>query len=184
MDTNYFNESEKYYLNSQKYSECQLVTAINAAIYLCELPVAQDSIEYERLVDLVRARNGSAINIELAHNYLRIISTEITFTWNNIVKYLDKKYPVEISIWHRKIGFHSSLIIDYKAKSRNVRMLNFKYETDKKCWMKWSSLRQYVVKPKIKMSRKCAYYTLNPWYVRDLQIKNNNETLSSSKIGG
>jgi len=182
VDTNYFNEPEKYYLNSQKYSECQLVTAINAAIYLCELPITQNSIEYERLVDLVCARNGSAISIELAYSYLRIIPTEIIFEWNNMTKYLDKKYPIEVSLWHKKFGLHSSLIIDYKIKPRNVRILNFTYETDKNCWMEWSCLRQYVVKTKIKMSRKCAYYNLNPWYIRDLQIKNNIEILNSSNL--
>lgn len=62
---NYFNEKDKYYINSQKYSECQLVTAINATIYLNETSILSHSIEYERLIDLVGARHGSAVNIEV-----------------------------------------------------------------------------------------------------------------------
>ena len=180
MDPNYYNEKEKYYIDSQKYSECQLITAINATIYLNELPIIQGSIEYERLVDLVCAKSGPAINIDLAHKYLRIVPTEMVFSWINITHHLDKYQPVEITVYHKKFGLHSMLIIDYKTKPRRIKALNFGRETDRKCYLKWSRLRQLIVKPTIRTTRKCAYYSLNSWYVRKLQIENNTKILNSS----
>jgi len=68
-----FRDLWKPYINRQKCSECQLVTALNAYTYLHGRPYCeQDSDEYERLVDMVGARHGSAIHIERAWKLLGI----------------------------------------------------------------------------------------------------------------
>lgn len=170
---NYFNEKDKYYINSQKYSECQLVSAINAAIFLNELPVLQDSIEYERLVDLVHARNGGAVSIKYAHQYLRLISYDLeTITFKLVKKYLLDKKPIEVKI--HMPSYHSVLIIDHCKKDGNyVRVLNFSKKTENEWWIKWSIFKKYLSKEKIG-GRVLA---LDSWYIRDLQIKNNQRIL-------
>ena len=62
--------SWRQYHNSQKYSDCQLISAINAHYYWYGKRIDQDSEEYESLVDLVSARHGGAISIEKAHKKL------------------------------------------------------------------------------------------------------------------
>lgn len=172
---NYFNEKDKYYINSQKYSECQLVSAINAAIFLNEIPVIKDSIEYERLVDLVHARNGSAISIKYAHQYLRLVATKLDFIDFSILKnFLDNKNPIEAKIYHKKTGLHSVLIIDhYRKEGNHLRVLNCKQITDNKGWVEWKILKKYFWKT---LPSGWAF-ELNPWYLRDLQIKNNQKII-------
>ncbi len=107
-------------LDSQKYSECQLVSAINAAVHLGEPPVDPSSEEYERLVDLVGARHGSAIHIRDAVRYLRLVRYEIKpITVNNIRAKTLSGHPVSVNIWHREVGFHSVLLTD--SSSATVR---------------------------------------------------------------
>lgn len=187
---NYFNEKDKYYINSQRYSECQLVSAINAAIYLNEVPVLQHSIEYERLVDLASTRHGGAIHIDLAHKYLRIIPKEIDVTLENIKKYLNTSItnsgnPIEIGIYHKKYGTHSVLIIDYsdsyvhkQSKStKMVRVLNLEF-TNNRWWIPWRKFRTYLPDKSLNIIPKCQVFKLDPWYLRDLQICNNQRLLS------
>lgn len=130
------------YLNKQKYSECQLVTAINAAICLGEPPVKQDSLEYERLVDFVAARHGSAIDIEKAYEYLKITSEMVPSTLEEIKKSIDEGRPIEITIFHDKTGAHSVLVVDYR-KDR-LKVLNFHYVTTRHMWVDWEILDQYI----------------------------------------
>lgn len=172
---NYFNEKEKYYINSQKYSECQLVAAINASIFLNELPVLQNSIEYERLVDLVCARIGAAISIRYAHEYLRIICYELgVITLNLTKKYLDDKKPIEVGVWHERVGFHSVLIIAYKkTENYSVQVLNFKQVTDSEGWIEWKIFKQYIRKVK----PAGWAFAMDPWYIRRLQIDNNQRII-------
>jgi hypothetical protein len=171
---NYFNEKEKYYINSQKYSECQLVSAINAAIYLNEIPVIQNSIEYERLVDLICARIGAAISIELAHQYLRIKSTDLdTIDLNILRNFLDNKNPIEVKI--AKPFYHSALIIDYKKEGNYlIQVLNYT-QTDSEGWIEWKLFNKFLPKETLFIARA---FELDPWYLRDLQIKNNQRILS------
>jgi len=168
---NYFNEKEKYYINSQKYSECQLVAAINTAIFLNEIPIIQDSIEYERLVDLVSARTGAAVNIHYAHKYLRLICYELDdINLNVIRKYLDNKNPIEARVFHDRVGFHSALIIDYKkTENYSIRVLNFKQVTDINGWVEWKVFKKCF--GKVKPAGWAL--ALDPWYIRGLQIENN-----------
>ena len=176
---NYFNEKAKYYLNSQKYQECRLVAAINAAIFLNELPISQESIEYERLVDLVKARHGAAISISKAHEYLRIIPHELNFLdLKTIKKYLDIDNPIEAVVWHKEPGLHSVLIVDYKKENNKIRVLNFEEITNNQWWVNWKTLKKYLY---LQSNSPLGWvYIINPWYLRDLQIKNNQRILGES----
>jgi len=144
------------YLNSQKYSECQLVTALNAAVFMGLEGVEPDTTEYERLVDLIYARCGSAIMIEKAHDYLGIKRRHIkkeNYNYENIKGLLEDGHPVEAHINHPKVGNHSCLIIDVCEVGRKVgrgvgsvrcvRVLNSK--TTNNTWMLWSDLKKILM---------------------------------------
>lgn len=124
------------YLERQKYSECQLITALNAYYYLTgKVFCKQDSQEYEDLVDLCCARNGAAININKVHNKLGLVILEKHRFLSDFC--LDRKklpLPIETSVWHRLTGFHSVCIVDYSVKCGAVRIANFRYET-RNGWM-------------------------------------------------
>ena len=135
------------YLNHQKYSECQLVTALNAHYYLTGNIIKQDTQEYEDLVDLCKARHGSAICIGKVYQKLGLtILEKHRFLYNFLYSYkkdnLFKKnvkrkklpLPIEVSINHRLTGSHSILIVDHSVKCNAVRVTNFRYET-RRGWM-------------------------------------------------
>jgi len=119
-----------------------LVSAINAAIYLGQPPVEQDSPEYERLVDFVSARHGSAIDIGKAHEYLKLSSEMVPSTLEEIKKSLDVKRPIEITVFHDKTGSHNVLVVDYKEN--RLKVLNFHYVTTRHMWVGWEVLDQYI----------------------------------------
>lgn len=118
------------YLNYQKYSECQLVTTINAYYYLTGKTIKQDSQEYEDLVDLCGARHGSAICIEKIHKKLGLVIEKHRYLYKFLPTIRKKlPLPIEVNIWHRLTGSHSILIINHSIKCNAVRITNFRYET-------------------------------------------------------
>ena len=123
------------YLNKQLYSECQLVSAINAYYFLTGKTIKQNSQEYEDLVDLVRAREGSAICIEKAHKKLGLITIKkaehLWDLWDNKGLLL----PIEATVWHKKTGFHSVTIIEQCQKTDCIRIANFQDATSMEGWM-------------------------------------------------
>jgi hypothetical protein len=128
------------YLDSQKYYECVLVSAINASIYYGKKAISQDSQEYEFLVDLSKSRYGSAIEIDKVYEYLGLRRVKMELSWKNIIRNIDRKL-IEVSVWHLSVGYHAVLIIGYKW-FRNLRVLNFSIET-KDQWISWFKLRKY-----------------------------------------
>lgn len=129
------------FINHQKCSECQLVTVINAAIHLGEPSVDPESDEYDRLIDLVGARYGSAIRIEKAIEYLRLDYTVIPKHLGSIKSELRKGHPVEVVVWHPRIGLHSCLIVGYK--NGKAKVTNFK-AANKNGWIRWKDMKWYV----------------------------------------
>ena len=128
------------YLMTQKYGECQLVTAINASYYYGGPRV--DNKLYELLVDLVGARHGSAINVKIAYRVLGLLPVKIPpFYWALRLS-LWIGAPVELPIWHKSSGFHSVLAVD--AKGTKVKVLNTKAAPDG--WIEWRELRKLVKK--------------------------------------
>lgn len=136
----------KKYLNKQKYFECQLVTAINAATYLGQIPVDLESEEYERLVDLVCARHGSAINIDLAYNYLRLDYRMVPASLKQIKLAIQNKTPISVTIWHPKTGFHSVLIVDFRGE--RLKVCNFMKETTRHMWINWDNFKKFITRKK------------------------------------
>jgi len=181
---NYSNETDKYYLNSQRYLECQLITAINAATCLMEVPIKQYSAEYERLVDLCCARIGVALNIEIVWRYLRLAPFDAKFCWENVVGYLSQQWintknPIEFNV--RNIGRHSILAVDCDAKKEKVKVLNY---TDspfvKNNWISWKDLVKCAKKanyPENTFPKDFRVFKLDPWYIRQLQIERNHKII-------
>jgi len=142
----------KDYHNTQKYSECQLVTALNAYYHLTGKIIKQDSKRYESLVDLCGARYGSAISIEKVHKRLGIKPTKLMFcpfmveTKSGKIKFLKKtKLPLEASVWHKSTGYHSVLIVDYESKTDAYRVANFKGATNRQGWIFAEDFQHYTV---------------------------------------
>lgn len=135
----------KKYLNKQKYSECQLITAINAYYFLTGKTLEQDSNEYEDLVTLCGARYGSATSIEKIYKRLNL---KIIWSGSSL---FDLEYkggqkiplPIEFNCWHKKTGFHSTLIVDHVIKCGVYRITNFKYATSIEGWMFTEDLYQF-----------------------------------------
>ena len=130
------------YINHQKYSECQLITALNAYYYLtgnvyCKI----GSKKYEKLVDLVKARYGSAICIEKAHKKLGLVIKEKHRYFYSFKKKLP--LPIEINVWHKRTGFHSVLIVEQCEKCNTVRIANFRHVTCSDGWVFKEDLYQW-----------------------------------------
>ena len=149
-------------LNTQKYSECQLVAVINAATFLGEPRVDPDSEEYERLVDLVGARNGSALKISAAVTYLRLIQNDIIpVTLEEVRMNLLRGNPVQVAIQHPALGFHSILLTRGNTSGAYVSNL-FKNEDR----LTWPQLRG-IMKQVPAHCRKAAWYELDPQRIRE-----------------
>lgn len=135
------------YHNTQKYSECQLVSVVNALYCLTGTRIGQDSKRYEKLVDLCKARHGSAIDIEAVHHKLNIIILR-TFDKNSLHNYLTSgnkiKMPIEVTVWHHKTGLHSALIIDWSDACDAVRVTNFEAVTTAKGWVFWENFQYFI----------------------------------------
>jgi predicted solute-binding protein len=133
----------KNYINKQLYSECQLITAINAYYYLTGKIIKQESQEYEDLVDLVKARNGSALYIKRVHEKLGLITLKkaghLWDLWD------DKKLllPIGATVWHKKTGFHSVAIVEQCLKTDCIRIANFQDATSLDGWMFREDFYQY-----------------------------------------
>lgn len=161
----------KKFIDKQRYSECQLVTAINAAIYLGQSTVDPSSEEYERLVDLSLARCGPAICVERAYTYLRIEKKEFeTFpNFEQVAQFLHEGHPIEATIRYPGGGYHSVLIIGTDTKynprkkpkrKKYVQVLNF-IHTDKEFKIEWHKFRRYWKKGFID-SAGHGYFYLDP----------------------
>ena len=113
----------KRYIHKQKYSECQLVCALNALIFFGKKVCNVGSKEYEELVDLVCARYGSAIQIRRAYKKLGLKYREGKLD----LEWIKNNLPVAIIIRSKKVGWHQVLIIKvdrnicYTANFKEVR---------------------------------------------------------------
>lgn len=139
------------YLNSQKYSECQLVTAINAAYYLRNETVNPTSKRYEKLVDLVGARHGAALRdlLPKAHKRLGVKPgrSYSSFFWlkKDLRDRGKLEAPTEIAVRSKNYGTHSVLIVDYEPKTDAVRIANFGLHTSISGWIFIEDLDLYVI---------------------------------------
>jgi len=139
------------YHNKQNYSDCQLISAVNAYYYLTGKVIPLESKRYEKMVDLVCARNGAAISIKKAHKRLGI---ESIWEGDYLPDAQDKdgkmlcKYkillPCEVSVWHPKTGFHSVLIVGHNKECRAYQVTNFRWETTTGGWIFEEDFKVFV----------------------------------------
>lgn len=132
------------YHNKNKYSECQLITALNAKYYLTGEYIDQNSNEYEELVDACGARYGGAICIEKVWEKLNI-EVKDTYLYSLDWEKSSRPLPVEISVWHKAYGFHSVLAVDYEPKTNALRITNFKWATSLQGWIFDEDLFHYLI---------------------------------------
>jgi len=130
------------YINKNKYSECQLITALNAYYYLTGKQYCkQDSQEYEDLVDLIGARYGGAIGIEKAWKKLGV---EVVWQGIGLGDFgTSIPLPIEFNVWAPGYGFHSTLMVDYVKKCDCYRITNFKRVTYSDGWIFGRDLYKY-----------------------------------------
>jgi len=133
------------FINEQKYSECQLVAILNAATSLGEVPVDPNSEEYERLVDFIGARHGSAIRIHAAVNYLRLRMDSSKFDLSTIRRSIKKKVPLCVNVYDKKAGNHTVCIVDLKGKGKNTKLKIPNLSSATNQWIKWKDLERIVI---------------------------------------
>ena len=154
-------------LETQKYQECTLVTLINAATYLGEPPVDPESEEYERLVDLVGARHGSAGYTYHAVSYLRLIEHKIEPVTKDAIRHqVINGHPVQVGLQHPVVGFHAVLLTD--SNGRSVRVWNLRskgYPHDRLSWERLIEMMAMVAPH----NRHAYWYELDPLRKRELE---------------
>lgn len=126
-------------INKQKYSECQLISAFNAAIYLGTRKYIKNK-EYEELVDLTMGRYGSCISVSKSYPILGIDYKDVTPTKKTFIKWTSNGFPVQVNVWHEKTGFHTVLMVDYNENKDRVKVINFRHITNRRMWVSWDVL--------------------------------------------
>jgi hypothetical protein len=111
------------------YSDCQVVTAVNAYYLLTGEQIKQRSKRYKELCELAKACYGSAICIKKVWKELGI---EV---FNESFLPMNDDYPTECSVWHLRYGYHSVLICDYSEKCSAYRVANLRWHTSMNGWI-------------------------------------------------
>lgn len=108
----------------QKWSCCQLISALNALIYhKGEVPnYNEEYLNY--LADLVKCKDGAAVNIELAHKELGLNCQYIPYNLAHILDAVCQGHCVEVALHNMYSGSHSVLVISHY--SNIVRIVNWK----------------------------------------------------------
>ena len=90
----------------QKYAACQLITAINARIYLGGKDVSDE--QFETLVDLVKCRYGGAIEIKKSYPILGLEYEDglCRLPW------IEANLPIDLTVHSPRFGFHSVLVTE------------------------------------------------------------------------
>ena len=104
-----------------KHCCCQLVTAINARIYLGMENISDNS--FEKLSELVSCKNGAAIGVQRTYKSLGLDFKTFKngipgFAW------FVENLPIGVIYKDYKYGLHSALIIDVK-KQDQLKTLEF-----------------------------------------------------------
>ena len=135
------------FINKQQEQDCQVVTAVNAYYYLTGKTIQYASPEYEELKELAGAIAGTAICIDKVYKKLGIKIDEkfmflSDFLWQYNLRNMKQKikrtkypFPIEMTCWHKRTGFHSVLIIDHCKKCDAFRICNFQEATTHEGWI-------------------------------------------------
>lgn len=165
------------YQNEQKYSECSLVVALNAAYSLGEKEISLNSEEYERLVDLTGARHGSCIDVTKAYEYLRLEYVDVKPEWNSIWFSMNKNLPISVGVNIKPYGLHNIVIVKIKSNNEkgryDLKIPNLKRYTNKKMWIHWYDFEKMIdvrnnIGPNFEFFR---IFYINKFYI-NLKLKN------------
>ena len=185
---NYIKQNSK----TRKYgSDCQVVSAVNAYYHLTGDIIKQYSKRYKELAELAKACWGSAICIEKVWDELGIETFDFRHSlfhgppspdrnkdgsipkryskqildkmWT--VTYCPKENPIEVSVWYKRCGFHSVLIIDKIEQCDAIQVTGFRWETTGHGWIFEEDFNHYVcgnpsVNYKNRNSRRCRSFRL------------------------
>lgn len=139
--TKYINNNSKI----NKYGmDCQLVTAVNAYYHFTSKIIKQYSNQYKELSELCGCCYGSCIDITKAWKKLGILEDK-RFKWYDFDKYLKANCFIELSIWHKRYGYHSVAIVDYEFKTESVRITNFKWATSMNGWAFLEDIKPFII---------------------------------------
>ncbi|MHA2280027.1 MAG: hypothetical protein ACXAC5_04005 [Promethearchaeota archaeon] len=111
------------------YACCQLLTAINARVFLTGEPpiIEYPSQEFETLVDLTLCRHGAALRVDKAYKILKIHTQRgpryADIEWIKRCIYHEGR-PVELSVRSPEYGIHSVLAIGVEDNA--VQLVNWK----------------------------------------------------------
>ena len=100
----------------RNYPSCQLVTAINALIFLGGKNIV-DCNNFEKYIDMAVCRHGSAFKeaMEDVYSQLNLFIHECSYPLKRYSsKWISKHLPLDTTIWTPKTGFHSVLVYAIK----------------------------------------------------------------------
>lgn len=103
-------QTNSYYYVEQNGSCCQLISAINARMYLLKKDCLESEIVQfiQKLKKIVKCQHGPAIDIEKSYPILKLDFEDgpIDLIW------IKNNLPVELALHDPKKGFHSGLVIN------------------------------------------------------------------------
>ena len=145
------------YIETQKYSDCQLVAAQNAAIHL-KLPLIPEG-EYEAMVDAIRARHGAALNMKPVFERLGIVPLMMPLSINVVKAFLTIGIPICFNVHSLEYGNHTIAAVEFKAVGRGYRVLTLNFNRDytvnkagkitrrfKDGWIPWKRIEKISLK--------------------------------------
>lgn len=138
----YFKSNTFDEYNKMRF-DCQLVNAINAAIYFYDLNIPPNSNYYKELLELGGCNFGPCFKMENVWEELGIWEDERLMSWD-FKDYLKSNCFLELNVWHKDTHFHSCSIVDYAQKSDACRVTNFKQVTSNKGWIFTEDLEHYL----------------------------------------
>jgi len=126
------------YQNNQLWTECQMVSLLNAMRYhsLPDVP-EMGSKEYKKLCEEHSCVNGCCLNMSEAYPKLGLdfIENKPNLNW------IKRNLPVELCVsCHR--GYHSILVVGFKKN----KLLLANYAKDRLYWMEWKKLKQKILR--------------------------------------
>ena len=129
------------YWNNQKFSECQLVTLWNAAIYHGLRVPERYGIEYYFYCFQTGSHTGSCIGVDSVYEELGIKKIPGRLSWY----WVKNNCPAEFHVFcHR--GYHSVLSVDVDKRRKRVLLAN--YARDRLHWIQYSKLAKMYNKHK------------------------------------
>ncbi len=132
---------DQFYNRNQRGSDCCIVTALNASLYLNKKKLIKPGTKaYNTILKKTGCQHGSAINPDQCYPKLKIDTKKRYKRWYDVNF---KDLPLEITLWHSHYGFHSACVIDYSEKDKAVQVLNFKRETTTDGWIFLQALKHY-----------------------------------------